>query len=91
MMLFAVQFASAQKSLYVVSKSGDLAVYPASKVTFDNDLFAFTYGDVTEITKDRFAASFSVAFMSDEYKSFVKTPEVGICFSDVNESPTIAD
>ncbi len=91
MMLFAVQFASAQKSLYVVSKSGELAVYPAGKVTFDNDLFTFTYGDVTEVTKGMFAASFSVAFKSDEYKYFVKTPEVGICFSDVNESPTIAD
>ncbi len=90
-LLFTVQFASAQKSLYVISKSGELAVYPASKVTFDNDLFTFTYGEVTEVTKSMFAASFTVAFKSDDYKSLQQTPEVGICFSDINESPTIAD
>ena len=91
MMLLAVQFASAQQALCVISKSGDLAVYSASKVAFDNDLFTFTYGKVTEVTKVMFSASFSVAFNSDEYKSLKQTPEVGICFSDVNESPTIDD
>lgn len=90
-LLLAVQFASAQQTLYVISKSGDLAAYSASKVTFDNDLFTFTYGDVTEVTKAMFSASFSVAFNSNEYKSLKQTPEVGICFSDVNESPTIDD
>ena len=88
-LLLAVQFASAQQILYVISKSGDLAAYSAGKVTFDNDLFTFTYGDVTEVTNAMFSASFSVAFKSNEYKSLKQTPEVGICFSDVNESPTI--
>ena len=90
-LLLAVQFASAQHTLYVISKSGDLAAYSASKVTFNNDLFTFTYGDVTEVTKTMFSASFSVAFNSDKYKSLKQTPEVGVCFSDVNESPTIGD
>ena len=89
--LFSVQFAIAQQTLYVYSKSGDLAAWTANKVTFDNDIFVFTYGDVTEITKESFSASFSVAFKSTDYKSFSQTPEVGICFSDVNENPTIAD
>jgi hypothetical protein len=89
--LFSVQFAAAQQKLYVYSKSGDLAAYPANKVTFDDDIFAFTYGDATEITNEMFSASFKVAFKSDDYKSFVQTPEVGICFSDMNENPTIAD
>ena len=40
MMLFAAQFVLAQKSLYVISKSGELAVYLACKVTFDYDLSA---------------------------------------------------
>jgi hypothetical protein len=87
--LFSAQFATAQQTLYVYSKSGNLAAYTANKVTFGNDLFTFTYGEVTEVTKAMFSASFSVAFNSDEYKSFKQTLEVGICFSDVNESPTI--
>lgn len=90
-MLFVVQFASAQQTLYVFSKSGDLAAYPANKVTFDSDLFTFTYGEVTEVTKEKFSASFSVAFASDEYKSLKQTIEVGVCFSDENETPTISD
>ena len=89
--LFSVQFAAAQQTLYVYSKSGDLAAYTANKVTFDNDIFVFTYGDITEITNEMFSASFKVAFKSDDYTSIVPTPEVGICFSDVNEHPTIAD
>ena len=90
-MLLAVQFVAAQKTLYVLSKEGKLSAYSASKVTFDNAPFTFTYGEVTEITKESFSASFSVAFNSTDYKSFNQTPEVGICFSDVNETPTIAD
>ena len=89
--LFSVQFAAAQQTIYVYSKSGDLAAYTANKVTFDNDIFVFTYGEVTEITKEYFSASFTVTFKSDDYKSFVYPPEVGICYSDMNESPTIAD
>ena len=89
--LFSVQFATAQQTIYVYSKSGDLAAYTANKVTFDNDIFVFTYGEVTEITKEYFSASFKVTFKSDDYKSFVYPPDVGICYSDMNESPTIAD
>ena len=91
MMLLAVQFAAAQKTLYVVSAEGKLSAYSAQKVTFDNDLFTFTYGDVTEITKESFSASFTVAFKSTDCNSLSQSPEVGICFSDVNEMPTIAD
>ncbi len=89
--LFYAQFAAAQQTLYVYSKSGDLSAYSANKVTFDDDLFTFTYGDVTEITKEMFTVSFKVAFKSDDYKSFEQTPEVGVCFSDVNDTPTIYD
>ena len=89
-MLLTVQFATAQNTLFVLSKTGGLAAYPANKVTFD-DIFTFTYGEVTEVTKESFSASFTVAFKSDEYKSLVQTAEVGICISDVKENPTIAD
>ncbi len=89
--LFSVQFAAAQQTLYVYSKSGNLAAYTVNKVIFDNDIFVFTYGSVTEITKESFSTSFSVEFKSTDYKSFSQTPEIGICFSGVNENPTIAD
>ena len=89
-MLLTVQFATAQKTLYVLSKTGDLTTYSANKVTFD-DIFTFTYGEVAEVTKESFSASFTVSFKSDEYESLGQTPEVGICISDINENPTIAD
>ncbi len=89
-MLLAVQFASAQKNVIVLSKSGDLAAYPVSQVKFE-DILTFTINDATSKTDDMFESIFSVAFKSDEYKSFEKTPEVGICFSDIHKTPTVAD
>ena len=89
--LFALQFTAAQNTLYVVSTDGELSAYTANKVIFDKDLFTFTYGDVTKITQESFSASFNVAFKSEDYKSLSPSPEVGICFSDVNECPTISD
>ena len=89
--LLMAQLTSAQQDVFVISKSGGLTAYSASKVAFDEDLLSFTYGRVTEITKSSFTASFTVAFKSDEYKTLTQTPEVGICFSDINKKPTIYD
>ena len=90
-MLLIAQFAVAQKNLYVISKAGELTYYPTTKVFFDNDLFTFTYGEVTEITKESFAASVNVESKSSEVKSFNQEIEVGICFSDSNTTPAIND
>jgi hypothetical protein len=90
-LMFVVQFVAAQQSLYVLSKGGEIVPYPASKASSANDLFAFTYGEITEITKKSFASSFNVAFKSDENASLVQTYEVGVCFSDINKTPTIYD
>ena len=87
--LFSAQFASAQKTLYVNSKSGNLSAYTVNKVTFD--LFTFTYGGATEVTEEMFSASFKVAFKSDAYKSLKQALKVGVCISDLNENPTTAD
>ena len=89
-MLLMVQFAPAQQSVYIISKSGDLAVYPAKKVSFDNnEIFTFNNYNIEEWTSgDSVSLSFSVAFKSDEYKSLTPPPEIGICISDVNDSPT---
>ena len=89
--LLTAQFAVAQKNLYVISKTGELTYYPATKVLFDNDLFTFTYGEVTSITKESFAASVNIELKSSEVKSFNQALEVGICFSDANTTPTIKD
>ncbi len=91
MMLCAVQFASAQKPLYVISKLGAMSVYPADRVTFDDDFFTFTYGEVTDVTESTFSTSFNVALKSDDCQTLVQSPEVGICFSYFNDNPTVAD
>ena len=92
MMLLALQFVAAQNTLYIVSSDGKLTDYSVQKMAFDNDVFSFTH-DISDvrITYNSFSGSFSVAFKSEDYKSFSSSPEVGICFSDVNENPTIAD
>lgn len=90
-MLLTVQFVAAQKNLYVLYKTGELTYYPATKVFFGNDLFAFTYGEVTNLTEESFVASFTVALNSSEVKSFKQDLEVGICLSDINTNPTIID
>ncbi len=86
-MLLAVQFTSAQ-TLFVLSKSGGLAAYPADKVYFGDDLFTFTYGEVSEVTEETF--SVPVCFASKSYK-FRRYSSYGICLSDVNPTPTISD
>lgn len=91
MMLFMAHTAMAQKDLFVVSKAGTLSMYSAAKMAFDDDLLTFRYGTVTEVTEMSFTSSFSVAFTSADCKSFAQTPKVGICFSDVNATPTIMD
>ena len=90
-LLFAVQFATAQQTLYVIDKDGKLSAYSAATVSFSDDVFSFTNGDVTEVTKESFSASFQVAFKSNEIKSIEQTLEVGVCFSDIHASPTIQD
>ena len=89
--LLTAQFAVAQNNLYVISKTGELTYYPATKVLFDNDLFTITYGKITSITLESFATSFEVSFKSSEVKSLGQRSEIGICFSDANTTPTIKD
>ena len=89
MLGLSVQFAIAQKTLYILSTDGELSALEANKVTFGNNIFTFTYGDVTEITNGSITSSFSVELTSKDSVKY--TPEVGICYSDMNENPTISD
>ena len=41
--LFAAQNISAQRNMYVVSKSGTLTAYPAQKVFLHDDIFTCNY------------------------------------------------
>lgn len=91
MLQLVVQLASAQQTLFVISQSGKLSAYTANKVSFDSEPLTFTYGEVADVTENGFASSFSVGFKSQEFKSLNQAPEVGICISDFNESPTITD
>ncbi len=89
-LLFTVQYVVAQHSLYVITKDCKLEEYPSiTKVFFDSSQFVFEYGEVTEITKSSFSASVKVSVKSEELKTISQTIEVGICFSDINATPTI--
>ena len=90
-LLLAVQFTVAQRTLFVIDKDGKLSAYSAASVSFSDDAFAFTNGDVTEVevTKESFSASFQVTFKSNEIKSLAKTLEVGVCYSETNENITV--
>ena len=88
-LLLAVQFSAAQHNLYVIGKDGGLAAYSASMVSFSDDVFSFSYGDVTNLTKESFNASFKVTFRYEDFRNLKQTPEVGICFSEVNKTPTL--
>ena len=91
MMLLMAQFAVAQKNLYILTPEGKLSAYSASKITFDDDLLYFTYYQQT-VDQDSIVCRYNVAFKEYKvYKSFAQTPEMGVCFSDVNTNPTIAD
>ena len=87
--LLANLYAMAQKNMYVISKSGDLQVYQTQDLTFSNDLFSFTYGDVTELTSEKISGSVNVAFKSEEHTSLAQEIEVGICFSAYDPEPTV--
>ena len=88
-LLLAVQFSAAQRTLYVIDKDGKLSAYSAATVSFSDDAFSFTNGEVTEVTKESFSASFQAAFKSNEVKSIAQTLEVGVCYSETNENITI--
>lgn len=91
-LLLAVQCIVAQHNLYVVSSDRDLQVYESvSKITFDDSLFVFEYGDVTKVTDSSFSTSVKVSFSSVDIKRFGQTLEVGLCCSDLNPNPTIQD
>ena len=89
--LFAAQNISAQRNMYVVSKSGTLTAYSAQKVFLHDDIFTFTYDEASNISMKRFTASFNVEVRDTLVKSLSETPEVGICISRYNNSPTIYD
>lgn len=85
------QTVAAQQSVYIVTKQGGLKAFTANKVAFEDNLFNFTDNAVTEISQEAFAASFKVDFSAAGAKNFTQTPEIGICFSDINSMPTIKD
>ena len=89
--LLAVQNVSAQHDMYVVSKSGELTGYSVQKVLLHDDIFTFTYDEPSDISMKRFTVSFGVQYRDTTVKSLSETPEIGICISSYNDSPTIYD
>ncbi len=92
-LLLAVQFATAQHNLHVIDKNGSLTVYPASAVSFSDDIFSFTFTDLkmNDVATESVSVQFKIAFKSDKVKSFWSHTEVGVCYSEDNPVPTADD
>ena len=85
----------AQRNLYYWGKNGDVSIEPASQVdslTFSVGSWLYKISKPVSLgaTTNSFQGSTKVA-MSDKVKSIDVTPEVGICYSDVNKTPTYED
>ena len=92
--LLAVTFttASAQQNIFVWKNGGNLAVKSAANVdslTFEvgSWLFKISTSAATSITTDELQATARVAF-ADNVKSLSKNPEIGVCFSSEDATPT---
>lgn len=69
-MLLAVQFASAQQKLFVLSKSGNLWAFPANKVTFNYDPSAPTNAQYNMLVEDNDGVVKAVSVSSVNYAMF---------------------
>lgn len=92
--LLAVNFttASAQRNVYIWKKGGHLSVKSGAKtdsLTFEVGrwLFKISTSAATSVTTDKLQAKAQVAY-ADNVKSLSKTPEIGVCFSSTNATPT---
>lgn len=96
-LLFAVQPICAQQNMFVVDDYGEVDAIGTSTInyaTFNIDEKWFTLtNDSIEATSDNFiTASCSLSLSPDGVvKSFATKPEVGVCYSAENSTPTIDD
>lgn len=92
--LLAVVFTtvSAQRNVYIWKKEGHLSVKSGAStdsLTFEvgSWLFKISTSAATSVTTDKFQAKAQVSY-ADHVKSLSKTPEIGVCFSSTNATPS---
>ena len=86
--------ASAQQNIFVWKDGGNLAIKSAANVdslTFEvgSWLFKISTSAATSVTTDKLQATAHVSF-ANNVKSLSIDPEIGVCFSSENETPTYA-
>ena len=94
-LMLTVTASFAQQNFYFWEKNGNVSIDPVSEVdslTFSVGSWLFQISKPVNLaaTTSSFQGSAKVAF-NDKVKSIDVTPEVGICYSDVNRTPNYDD
>ena len=94
-LMLTVTASFAQQNFYFWGKNGNVSIEPVSEVdslTFSVGSWLFQISKPVNLaaTTSSFQGSAKVAF-NDKVKSIDVTPEVGICYSDVNRTPNYDD
>ena len=96
-MMLAAPAAVAQQNMYVIDTCGVVNVMTTSQVDYatfnaEDSWFAISSGSLVGKTSTSITASCSAALATDgTVKQLVTVPEVGVCYSSVNATPTIND
>lgn len=83
------QYVSAQNSLFLIDKSGQLKVYNHQTIFFKNP-FTITNG-ASSSTDSSVSFSFAIESTLSDLKSFEETPIVGVCYARNSTKPTVAN
>ena len=94
-LMLTITTSFAQQNFYFWDKNGNVSIEPISEVdslTFSvgSWLFQISKPVNLDVTTSSFQGSAKVAF-NDKVKSIDVTPEVGICYSEENHTPTYYD
>ncbi len=83
------QYVSAQNTLFVIDKSGNLQGYGKQTIFF-KDPFTITYG-TSSSTDSSVSFSFAIESTLSDLKSFAVTPIVGVCYARNSTKPTVGN
>ena len=94
-LILTITVSFAQQNFYFWGKNGNVSIEPVSEIdslTFSvgSWLFQISKPVNLDVTTSSFQGSAKVAF-NDKVKSIDVTPEVGICYSEENHTPTYYD
>ena len=96
-MIMMAQTVHAQQNMYVVGNSGKVNVVNVSSVDYatfnaNEKWFTISNDGIEGTTKNSISASCTVGLNTNtEVKSLSITPDVGVCYSKDNTTPTVDD